>query len=178
MLLSSLLYVLPLDIISHWKGRINIALNNSRHITLLSSFILIFFTACSKSNEDTSIIYNLEDEFVIRPVEQLSTAGSKLTLEISSLQRDLFNDSEILYKFRQVAGVSIIELNDITSTDNCNTTNIPPSVNIALNPNGTSTRLLNVKIKEIIENEGQIDEFDTRFEIKMASTNGWLLDII
>jgi len=154
------------------KGKTTTTLNSSRHIILLGSLLLLFLAACSKSEEDPSIIYNLEDEFVIRPVESLSRAGSKLTLEITSLQSDLCDNSEILYKFRQIDGVSIIELNDITSPENCNTSDIPPSTNIALNPNGSNRRLLNVKIKEIIENEGHIDEFQNRFEIKMASTNG------
>jgi len=93
-------------------------------------------------------------------------------LEISSLQEDHCDNSEILYHYRQVNGVAIIKLNDITKPENCNTTAIAPSAQIALNPNGSNSRMLNVTIKEVIENEGQIDEYANRFEIKMNTTNG------
>ena len=150
-------------------------MHSPRHILLLSITLLLTLFSCTKSDEDPSIIYNLDDEFVIRPVELLSTTGSKFTLEISSLQEDLCDNSEILYQFRQIDGVSIIKLNDITRPANCNPSDSPPSANIALNPNGSNSRLVNVTIKEVIENEGQIDEFDNRFEIKMNSTNGILI---
>ncbi len=93
-------------------------------------------------------------------------------MEISSLEENPCGDSEIIYQFRQVNGVSLIKLNDITKPVNCNTTAIAPSTIIALNPNGSDIRLLNVTIKEVIENEGQIDEYDNRYVIRMSSTNG------
>ncbi len=144
---------------------------NSRHINLLSIFILILAFGCAKNEQNPSVIYNLGEEFTIRPFEILSRSGSKLSLEIRSLQEGLCSDSEILYRYRQIDGVSVIELNDITTPPNCQSGSAP-SINIALSPNGSNNRLVNIMIKEIIENEGQIEEYLDRFEIKMNSTNG------
>jgi len=148
-------------------------LNTSKHIAFWVSLSLALSSIqCTKNDDGPNFIYNLEEEFEVSPIEELSRTGSRLALNIKSLHQNVCNSSEILYQYRVEDGVALIELDDIVNSSPCADFGDPPSAHVAMPDMSGTSQPLNITIKEIIENPGEISEFSAHYEMTMSSTNG------
>lgn len=126
---------------------------------------------CGKNMDEPKFIFGLEPEFEISPIENLSRSGARLALNIQSLHQGVCTSSEIIYNYRIENGVAIIALDDIVDTAPCFDTGNPPNVLIAITGTSETTRPIKITIKDLIENLGEITEYDDHYELTMSSTD-------
>ncbi|MBT8220331.1 MAG: hypothetical protein KJP00_10920 [Bacteroidia bacterium] len=133
---------------------------------------LISYCSCGKTNEDPNILYNLDEEFSLRPTEYFQSGNKVPSLVFTSIKSQPCEQAAIEYQYRFVNDIALIQIIDITKPSNCPTAVSYPYVDIPLTPGNLKVRKIKIEIKEILENTGELWDNGDHYQLLMHNSDG------
>lgn len=141
---------------------------------LLFAFGLLVLESCAKLNSK-EIIVNVDKEFTIQPWETLNEFGGGLQLNVATVNSEECGGTGINYGTTTLGNKIVVTLNNLNYPVVCGTT--APAKDTVRMPTllAGSTYDLNINLKDVVVNKGNLRVEDGKFMISMATENGILM---
>ena len=127
--------------------------------------------SCDNTSPEPLVISNFDQEFVIRPWQNLSSADSKYQLIVQSLQEQECLNSELDLSFEIINNTIAIQINGISLDGPCSPGNSLPEATITLDVDPGSYDI-EIQLGSSIQNMGVIDITDETLFVNFDETSG------
>jgi hypothetical protein len=139
--------------------------------------LVVLFSNCRQKEFDPSVIINVEDDFYIDMFEDISNGENIFNLTIKSIKDQFCLNSEIDYTLEMVEEEDFISvsINDILQPETCIPGNAPASISIPLPNLKEQSYVIQIKLKDVIFNSGNLIVNSSDYFLKMNTDNGFEL---
>lgn len=151
-----------------------------RHLTPISILaglvLLLSLSACELANiGDPIVVADVEDEFYIMPLEQLTPGERPLQFDIETISDEPCANAVIDARLTKVSYQLRLSLKDIIAPSDCIPGAAPARTRLGAGALPSGYYRLTIDLKGEVVNEGQITVRGDRYLIEMESTNGFTL---